>query len=209
MKQLFPDLWQTQTEHPFSGVTSHAYLLTRPDGNILFYGTGVADDFKPMHDLGGIVRQYLSHRDEAGPPLVKIKQEFGSALCCHVLEANAIRSICPADITFDAHEIQLGDIEVMPTPGHTSGSACFLYRSPHGKTYLFTGDAIFPDGQSWGTRVQVFAGGRKSDLKNSLRLLRDLKPDVVISSAAVGRSPVQPMAAGEWEAITDEAIKNL
>jgi hypothetical protein len=40
-------------------------------------------------------------------------------------------------------------------------------------------------------------------------LLRDLKPDVVISSAAVGRSPVQPMAAGEWESITDDAIKNL
>jgi hypothetical protein len=209
MKQLFPDLWQTRTEHPFSGVTSHAYLLTRPDGNILFYGTGVSDDFKPIHDLGGIARQYLSHRDEAGPSLVKIKQEFGSALCCHELEAKAIRSICTADVTFDAHEIQLGNIEVIPTPGHTSGSTCFVYRSPHGKTYLFTGDSIFPDGQSWGIRVQFFAGGRNSDLKNSLRLLRDLQPDVVISSAAVGRSPVQPMATGEWEAIVDDAIKNL
>jgi glyoxylase-like metal-dependent hydrolase (beta-lactamase superfamily II) len=209
MKQLFPDLWQTQTEHPFHGVTSHAYLLTRPDGNILFYGTGVLEELQPIRDLGGIVRQYLSHRDEAGPALVKIKQAFGSALCCHALEAKAIRSICPVDVTFDAHETHLGNIEVIPAPGHTSGSTCYVYRSPHGKTYLFTGDSIFPDGQSWGTLVRFVAGGRKSELKSSLGMLRDLRPDVVISSASVGRSPVQTMCAGEWRAIVDDAIDRL
>ena len=73
MQQLFPDLWQTQTEHPFRGVTSHAYLLTRPEGNILFYGTGVLEELELIKDLGGIVRQYLTHRDEAGPALASIK----------------------------------------------------------------------------------------------------------------------------------------
>ncbi|MGE1003717.1 MBL fold metallo-hydrolase [Ralstonia pseudosolanacearum] len=206
MQQLFPDLWQTRTEHPFHGVTSHAYLLTRPDGNILFYGTGVQEELQPIRDLGGIVRQYLSHRDEAGGALATIKQTFHSALCCHSLEAKAIGSYCPVDVTFDTHETHLGNIEIIPTPGHTSGSTCFVYRSPHGKTYLFTGDTIYPDGQSWGTRVQLFAGGRKSDLKNSLGLLRDLQPDVVISSASVGRSPVQTMSTGEWSMIVDGAI---
>lgn len=209
MQQLFPDLWQTRTEHPFHGVTSHAYLLTRPDGNILLYGTGGQEDLQPIRDLGGIVRQYLSHRDEAGPALATIKQTFGSALCCHALEVKAIGSYCPVDVTFDAHEIHLGNLEVIPTPGHTSGSTCFVYRSPHGKTYLFTGDSIYPDGQSWGTQVQFFAGGRKSDLRNSLGLLRDLQPDVVISSASVGRAPVQAMSAGEWRAIVDGAIGRL
>jgi hydroxyacylglutathione hydrolase len=209
MQQLFPDLWQTRTEHPFHGVTTHAYLLTRHDGNVLFYGTGAQEELQPIRDLGGIVRQYLSHRDEAGPALATIKQMFGSALCCHALEAKAIGAYCPVDVTFDAHETHLGDIEVIPTPGHTSGSTCFVYRSPHGKTYLFTGDSIYADGQSWGTRVQVFAGGRKSDLKNSLGLLRDLQPDVVICSASVDRSPVQLMSAGEWRAIVDDAIARL
>ena len=209
MNQLFPDLWQTQTEYPFHGVTSHAYLLARPDGNILFYGTGVLEELQRIRNLGGIIRQYLSHRDEAGPLLVVIKQTFNSALCCHALEANAIQSICPVDVTFDARETHLGNIEVIPTPGHTSGSTCYVYRSPHGRTYLFTGDSIFPDGQSWGTLVQAGAGGRKSDLKRSLGLLRDLQPDVVISSAFVGRSPVQPMSAGEWRAISDKAIEKL
>ncbi|VWC60973.1 Hydroxyacylglutathione hydrolase [Burkholderia lata] len=209
MKQLFPDLWQTRPEHPFQGVTSHAYLLTRPNGNILFYGTGVQEDLQPIRDLGGVVRQYLSHRDEAGPALATIKQTFGSALCCHASEVKAIDSYCQVDVTFDTHETHLGNIEVVPTPGHTSGSTCFVYRSPYGKTYLFTGDSIYPDGESWGTRVQFFAGGRKSDLKSSLRLLLDLEPDVVISSASVGRSPVQPVTASEWRAIVDKAILGL
>jgi len=209
VKQISPDLWQTQTEHPFYGVTSHAYLLTRIEGNILFYGTGVIEDMRSIQDLGGIVRQYLSHRDEAGPALMAIKDFFGSALCCHVLEAKAIRSSCPVDVTFNTHETHLGNIEVIPTPGHTSGSTCFVYRSPHGQTYLFTGDTIFPDGQVWGTRVQIFAGGRKSDLKRSLSLLRNLQPDLVISSASVGRAPVQPMLEGEWRTIVDGAISRL
>lgn len=209
MKQIFPDLWQTQTEHPFPGVTSHAYLLTRPDGNILFYGTGVAAELQAMRELGGISRQYLSHRDEAGPALVNIKQAFGSALCCHALEVEAIQPYCPVDVIFEAHETHLGDIEVMPTPGHTAGSTSFVYRSPHGKTYLFTGDEIFPEGPSWGTRVESFRGGHKSDLKRSLGRLRDLAPDVVISSAAVGRSPVQTMSANEWQAIVDATTARL
>jgi hypothetical protein len=57
--------------------------------------------------------------------------------------------------------------------------------------------------------VRRGAGGSKSDLKNSLGLLRDLEPDVVISSAAVGRSPVQTMFAGEWRVIADKAIGKL
>ncbi|WP_139348424.1 hypothetical protein [Dickeya dadantii] len=40
MKQIYPDLWQTRVEHPFSGVNSHAYLLVQDTGNILFYNSG-------------------------------------------------------------------------------------------------------------------------------------------------------------------------
>jgi len=209
MQQLFPDLWQTQTEHPFHGVTSHAYLLTRREGNILFYGTGVLAELQLIKDLGGIVRQYLSHRDEAGPALATIRQMFGSALCCHKLEAKAVKSLCPIDVTFDARETHLGNIEVIPTPGHTSGSTCFMYRSPYGKTYLFTGDSLFPKGQSWGTLMWPFSGGRESSLRASLGLLRELDPDVVIASACQGPTPVSMTSADEWHAIVDRAIERL
>jgi hydroxyacylglutathione hydrolase len=209
MKQIYPDLWQTGPEHPFPTLTTHAYFLVRPAGNVLFYSSGLSEDHQHMQELGGIIRQYLSHRDEAGPPLVRIKQMFGSELCCHRLEEQAVRKVCPVDLTFQAREIHLGDIEVISTPGHTDGSTCFLYQSPHGKTYLFTGDTIYPSNNSWETFVMPEAGGSTSDLRDSLTQLRSLEPDVVISSASVGRLPFKEMAPGEWQEVVDRALRSL
>jgi hydroxyacylglutathione hydrolase len=123
----------------------------------------------------------LSHRDEAAPALADIKRFFGSKLCCHRLEAEAVGKVTPVDCTFDRREVRLGNIEVIPTPGHTNGSVCFLVRSSHRRTYLFTGDTIYLNNGAWDTRVN--AGGSKSDLKNSLMLLRELEPKFVLSSA--------------------------
>lgn len=33
-------------------------------------------------------------------------------------------------------------IEVIPTPGHTPGSTCYLVPGVNGQSYLFTGDTI-------------------------------------------------------------------
>ncbi|MDQ3472159.1 MAG: hypothetical protein M3447_00330 [Acidobacteriota bacterium] len=44
MKQIYPDLWQTGPEHPFPGVTTHAYCRVRGEGNVLFYGSGISED---------------------------------------------------------------------------------------------------------------------------------------------------------------------
>jgi Metallo-beta-lactamase superfamily len=202
MKQIFPDLWQTQAEHPFPGLAIHAYLLMRAKGNILLYGTCAADGLSLVRELGGIGRQYLSHRDEASPALLTVKREFGSELCCQVMEAEVVRAVCAVDLTFEVRE-------AIPTPGHTVGSASYVYRSPHGKTYLFTGDSIFPNGESWGTLVLPESGGRASDLRRSLLMLRPLEPDVVISSGSVGRSPVQAVGAREWREIIDNAVDLL
>ncbi|MGF1610949.1 MAG: MBL fold metallo-hydrolase [Kiloniellales bacterium] len=209
MKQIYPDLWQTDAEHPFPGLTTHAYLLVRNAGNVLFYSSGHADEHRHIQQLGGITHQYLSHRDEAGPALARIKQLFGSDLCCHRLEEEAVSKACPVDRAFDRREIHLGDIEVIPTSGHTNGSACFLVNSSHGKRYLFTGDTIFLSNGSWETFVMEKAGGTKADLKESLELLGGLEPDVVISSASLGRIPFKEMAAGEWRSIVDEVLRTL
>lgn len=207
MKQLYPDLWQTRAEHPFGpAVATHAYLLTRSMGNVLFYGSGHLDEHQEILRLGGIARQYLSHRDEASAALRSIKETFRSQLCCHALEEEAIGKACPVDLTFDKRELHLGDIEVIPTPGHTEGSACFLHHSPHRQTYLFTGDTIFADGDSWGTYV---AEEDKPTLKRSLELLGGLGPSVVMSSASVGRIPVKEVSPGGWRAIVEEAIRSL
>jgi hypothetical protein len=62
---------------------------------------------------------------------------------------------------------------------------------------------------SWGTLINPGSGGRASDLKNSLAKLKDLRPDVVISSASVARSSVQEVSHDEWKSILDRAILDL
>ena len=207
MKQLYPDLWQTEPEHPFGpGSATHAYLLVRPAGNVLFYSSGHSDEYREILRLGGAVRQYLSHRDEASADLQRIKETLGCLLCCHALEAAAISKFCPVDLTFDSREFHLGDIEVIPTPGHTDGSTCFLCTSQQKQHYLFTGDTIFPDGDSWGTYVSA---KHRRTLAESLALLRPLEPDVVLSSASSGPYAFREMSPGQWPAAVDRAISSL
>ncbi len=209
MKHIYLDLWQTRAEHPFPGLTTHAYLLIREAGNVLFYNTGHTDELEHMGELGGVARQYLSHRDEVGPSLTRIRQMFGATLYCHRIEEDAVRGVTPVDVTFESREVHPGGIEVIPTPGHTPGSACFLVKSPHQKTYLFTGDTIYiGDDGSW--RNGFLPGtSNKPDLVESLRLLRELEPDVVISSATGGRYPYREVRPGAWKLAVDEALASL
>ncbi|GLQ89043.1 MBL fold metallo-hydrolase [Dyella flagellata] len=206
MKQLFPDLWETREEHPFHGVTTHAYLLTQDRGNALFYSTGIGEELLEIQRLGGVSRQYLSHRDEAGQPLATIKKMFGNQLCCDALEVNAISQYSKIDVVFEGPSVEPDKVEVIQTPGHTAGSTCFVFCSPHGPRYLFTGDLIYPEDDGWGTLVQSHAGGQKKTLCESLMKLREVSPDVVISSASVRRSAVQAVTSDQWRAVIDQAV---
>ncbi|HMA14060.1 MAG: MBL fold metallo-hydrolase [Bacteroidota bacterium] len=209
MREIFPDLWQTEPEHPFAGLTTHAYLLLRDDGNVLFYNSSHRDDHARMADLGGVARQYLSHQDEVGPSLVRIRERFGSQLCCHRDEAAAAREISPVDVTYNSRETHLGTIEVIPTPGHTRGSTCFLVASPRGRTYLFTGDTIYVGRDGRWHNGYLEGMSDKATLKTSLELLRGLEPDVVLSSASVGDVPYREVTPQSWRAGVDEALAGL
>lgn len=208
MRQIYPDLWQTSTEHPISGmpdVVSHAYLLTRESGNVLFYNMGregswtveKSGDLSRIENLGGVSHQLLAHWHEASPSLVHIHHRFGSELAVHHDDASQVEregGIAPEMLFERATVFQ--DIDIIPTPGHTAGSVSFLYKSPHRRTYLFTGDAIVPSRKGW-----TAAPLRESDrtkLRESLTLLGSLKPDVVIAAAAIGTDTLQEVTADEW-----------
>ncbi|MEQ9892680.1 MBL fold metallo-hydrolase [Pectobacterium aroidearum] len=206
MKQLYPDLWQTRVQHPFPGVNAYAYLLVQDTGNILFYSSELQEEYQHIQELGGIAYQFLSHRDEVGDALAAIKKRFGSRLCCHRLEAPLASKVTPVDDLFDEREIRQGNIEVIPTPGHTEGSVCFLVRSAYGHTYLFTGDTLYMNNGAWETRANWYGGGSKSDLKSSLMLLRELEPTVVLSSASVGAVPFKEVSAEEWKSGIDNVL---
>ena len=205
MKRLYPDLWQTAGQKQFGVLTVHAYLLERPGGNVLFYNPRSTGDFDEIAALGGISHHCLSHCHEVDESLAEVAGRFGSKLCCHTRVAPYLPKAVSADLLFDSppREFLDGDVEVIHTPGHTDNSVCYRYRSPHGKTYLFTGDAIYLDGGEWKTIVVADDGGDEAELARSLRALRDLEVDVVICSVSIGEMRIVEVTPPEWRSIID------
>ena len=220
MRQIYPDLWQTTPEHPLPGFPNsvcHAYLLVRKSGNVLFYSTGreaigkVDDraDHDRMEELGGVGHMLLCHWHEASRSVRTIKERFAASILSHARDAPPIEKesgVAP-DLTFWDRQMLLGDIEAIPTPGHTVGSACYQYRSPHGKNYLFTGDTIWPARGSW-TSVTFEDDAKQSSHRASLDLLATLEPDVVLSAIAPGDT-FQEIAPSKWPAATGAAKASL
>ena len=212
MRQVQPDLWETTSFSPFDGLKTHAYLLTRADGNVLFYNTGHVDELDEMARLGGVTWQYLSHEDELGDTLNNIAGRFDSKLVGHRAEKESWSKVRAPDQVYDQREIHLGNIEVIPTPGHSPGSTCFLVTSPTGKSYLFTGDTLFlASDNRW--RAGFIAGFNdekdKAKLTESLLLLRTLNPDLVFGSAYTGDEGFEDVSDGSWPKKVDEALRKL
>ena len=208
MRQLERDLWQS-TLHQSGILNTHAYFLERPEGNVLFYNTGHDRDLETIAKLGGIRYQLLSHRDESGPSLERIRSCFGSKLGCSSLEAPVVGRDALVDVIFEEGHCSLEDIDVIHTPGHTDGSICFFYRSPTGKSYLFTGDTVFQWNGRWATLVLRNAGGSNEALGESLLRLRDLEPDVVLWSGFVGDVSFAAVTREEWQTAIDQASWQL
>jgi len=76
----------------------------------------------------------------------------------------------------DGEIIVAGDhkLEVIHTPGHTSGSICLYDRK---NRILFSGDTVFPDGSFGRTDLP---GGESRDLTESLERLTRLEVDFIL-----------------------------
>ena len=213
MEQLEPDLWQTSPRAVADGVSTRAYLLTKPSGNLLIYNLGEdqVDDLDSIEALGGVSVQVLSHRDEASPALGKVRDRFASRLAYHEADAGAIRAEAEADLTIGpgCDDPALSEVEILHTPGHTPGSVTLRYESPHGKTYLFTGDTIVPVSGGWATAVYPELESDASALVESLGRLREQSADLLVSSAFVGESGVVTLSADAWCEAIDGRIASL
>ncbi|MGQ0479918.1 MAG: MBL fold metallo-hydrolase [Pseudonocardia sp.] len=211
LTQIRDDLWETAPDSPFPGLTTHAYLWTRPSGgNVLFYSTAGDADHDEIAALGGIAHQYLSHRDEAGPALAQLAERFGCRLHASTAEAADVRRFAEPDVLFDGRRhVDAEGIEVIPTPGHTPGSTCFVVPGAGGATYLFTGDTAFVgrDG-SWAAGY-IPPISDADTLAASLELLSTLDPDLVVSSAFPSERGAHPLHRGEWAGHARHAIASI
>ena len=186
MRQILPDLWETSPFAVRNGPHTHAYLWTAPSGrNVLFYSPGSDHDFDRLQQLGGVTRQYLSHQDEAGPMLRAIAGRFGSRLHAPAAEVAAISAFTPIDTALSERGVDEAGVEVIPTPGHSPGSTCYLVHGRNERRYLFTGDTLlrYPDG-AWRTGY-IPGYSNREGLFEALDILAGVQPDFVFSSAFV------------------------
>jgi hydroxyacylglutathione hydrolase len=209
MRPIRSDLWETRVDNPYPGLTTHAYLRTGgADGNVLFYGTQTDADFDELETLGGVAHHYLSHRDEAGPMLSRIAERFGARLHAPVAELVEIGQHAHIDVPVGSRHVDGNGIEVIPTPGHSPGSTCYLVPGANGQTYLFTGDTIMLGADGAWVAGYIPPISDAAPLAQSLDLLARLKPDLVISSAFPSETAVSAPGV-RWSDCVEQARTRL
>jgi glyoxylase-like metal-dependent hydrolase (beta-lactamase superfamily II) len=157
-----------------------AFLLRRDRGNVLIYSVSEleahADD---IAELGGIERHYLNHRHEALFPSAWVD----APLFVHEAERDATAKRYAVRGAFSRRHALDGDLEVIPTPGHTPGATAYLWDSGDHRL-LFTGDTIYLDDGDW--VAAVLPSSDRDAYLESLELIQGLDFDVLVPWAATG-----------------------
>lgn len=63
---------------------------------------------------------------------------------------------------------------VVPTPGHTDGSVCFMFEFQNGESVLFTGDMLFSGGIG-----RTDLGGDEDKMRHSIELLKTMDDGLI------------------------------
>jgi glyoxylase-like metal-dependent hydrolase (beta-lactamase superfamily II)/ferredoxin len=126
--------------HARSSFGAASYYVKTSEGNILVdsprYTSRLADTLESM---GGIQWHLLTHKDDIADT-DRYWERFGGSRVIHQLDTDTHTQ--SYEVILQGEQTQpfnsLADIEVIPVPGHTRGSVCYLYR----QKYLFTGDHL-------------------------------------------------------------------
>jgi glyoxylase-like metal-dependent hydrolase (beta-lactamase superfamily II) len=183
IKTAIPGL-SPSAPHPLPFAPSlhiRAFLLERDAGNALIYGAPTVDT-GTFADAGGIARAYLNHHHEAG----FAADLPGVPLFVHEADAGATAEHRKVRGTFTRRHTLDGDLEVIPTPGHTPGATAFLWDNGQHR-FLFTGDTIYLRDGEW-VAAMLDSSDRTAYLE-SLELIRDLDFDVLVPWAAGAGDP--------------------
>jgi glyoxylase-like metal-dependent hydrolase (beta-lactamase superfamily II) len=169
-----------------------AFLLRRASGNVLLHSApAVADDADEIGALGGIARHYLGHWHEAGLGCDRFAARFAAPLHCHEDERAPVANTCAVAATFTERHRVDDDLEVIPIPGHTSGSTAFLWDTGQHRC-LFTADSVYLRDGEWVAAVLEGSSDRQAYLA-SLALLKELDFDVLLPCAATHGKPFHAM----------------
>lgn len=124
--------------HSESSFGATSYLIVREAGNVLVDSPRFTRPLvRRLDAMGGVAAMFLTHRDDVADH-AKFHEHFGCERILHEEEIRAgTRDVERPVSGTDPVELD-DDLTVIPTPGHTAGSCCLLYRDE----FLFTGDHI-------------------------------------------------------------------
>jgi len=185
--------------HAESSFGAASWFVQRAQGNVLVDSPRFAMPLvKRIEQMGGIKTLFLTHIDDVADH-DKWARHFGCERVMHADDAHGLtieRKIAGrAPVSLDA------ELTVIPTPGHTRGSACLLYA---GK-YLFTGDHL-----AWSPRRGHLVAFRDAcwyswdELKVSMQALSKFSFEWVLPGhGRIHQAPAPEMAAAmakclEW-----------
>ena len=155
-RTAFPE--PIEDEVAFCGFTSPAsygawsYFIRREAGNVLVDSPRAAPDLlRRLEALGGVQLMVLSHRDDVADH-ARFQQRFQCRRILHQADLDAGTAGVEQPVGGDEPVRLAPDLLLIPTPGHTAGSACLLYRNK----FLFTGDHLW-----WSPRLNRLSASRE------------------------------------------------
>ena len=187
--------------HDEASFGAASYLVVRPEGNVLVDAPRFAKPLvRRLEELGGVRTLFLTHRDDVGDH-ERFREHFGCERVLHAGDATGkLRHV--EHVVEEYRPVALAeDLLVVPTPGHTRGSACLLYRD----TFLFSGDHV-----AWSERLGHVYAFRSAcwydwDVQaDSMRRLADHRFSWILPGHGrrcriePGRMRAEILAAAEW-----------
>ena len=184
---------------PFlSGVVVRSFLLERDQGNIIVYHSpGITAAAHDILAMGRPDRLLVNHWHEAmfEPP------ELDVPIFVH--ENDRDKTNLPVTGTFSKREKIDDDLEIIPTPGHTRGTAMFLWDNGEHRL-LFPGDTIWVQGGEW--KAVLLAERDREAYLASLSLLMELDFDLLVPW---GSEEGQPYGYGVTRSQARENLKAI
>ena len=158
---------------PFlSGVVVRSFVLEREHGNVFIYNSpGITAAKRDILALGHPDRLLVNHWHEA----MYDAPDLDVPIFVH--EKDRGQTKLPIAGTFSKREKIGDDLEIIPTPGHTSGTTMFLWDNGEHRM-LFPGDSIWVQGGEW--KAVLLSEGDRAIYLASLSLLMDLDFDILV-----------------------------
>jgi glyoxylase-like metal-dependent hydrolase (beta-lactamase superfamily II) len=193
LETALPGLYAS-APHPLPFAPSlhiRAFVLQREAGNLLVYASPTLEaDAAAIDELGGISRQYLSHRHEA----MFVSDSLGAPLFVHEDDRDSVAEKLHVRGSFSRRHVLDGDFEAIPIPGHTPGATAYLWDNGD-HWLLFTGDTILLNDGNW--VAAVLESSDRAAYIESLELIRGLEFDVLVPWAATGGQPYFALTDGD------------